>query len=407
VTLKLCDLDGRYLGDLPSFEVDVPWWPETAEVVAGAAQRYGADIWVLRLLHGSATEPHPVMGPIPTYGGSVTYLAQLRSAYRDLPLRRTEAPPGEEPLRGIWAEAGGPDRILAWADDRLASIGRPRTGPAEQVRSWNLSSILRLPTGAGSVWCKSVPPFFGHEGRVIAMLERLASPGLLPPLLAYDDELRTVLLDDVAGEDLHDCSDDTAVAMVDRLVELQWRTHDRIDEMLALGLPDWRADALTGALDELTLRADVASTVDAATLAAVRRLVDGMPDRFARLAECGIPEALVHGDAHAGNWRGTGAALVLLDWGDSGVGHPLLDAPSMGSRSDSKTRRDRVADRLVEQWMMRVPHANARRALDLAAPIAALRQALVYQTFIDGIEPAEHVYHEGDVPTWLQRAAST
>ena len=60
------------------------------------------------------------------------------------------------------------------------------------------------------------------------------------------------------------------------------------------------------------------------------RLVDGLPDRFADLASCGLPDTLVHGDFHPGNTRGVPGrteTLVLLDWGDSGVGNPLLDLP--------------------------------------------------------------------------------
>ena len=36
--------------------------------------------------------------------------------------------------------------------------------------------------------------------------------------------------------------------------------------------------------------------------------------------------------------------------------------------------------------------------------LAALRQALVYRTFLDHIEPDERVYHRQDVPFWLRRA---
>jgi hypothetical protein len=40
----------------------------------------------------------------------------------------------------------------------------------------------------------------------------------------------------------------------------------------------------------------------------------------------------------------------------------------------------------------------------LIGPIAALRGALVYQGFLDGIEPSERIYHEADVPASLRRA---
>ena len=46
----------------------------------------------------------------------------------------------------------------------------------------------------------------------------------------------------------------------------------------------------------------------------------------------------------------------------------------------------------------RHPAADPERAAELIAPIAALLGALVYQGFLDGIEPSERPYHEADVP---------
>lgn len=41
----------------------------------------------------------------------------------------------------------------------------------------------------------------------------------------------------------------------------------------------------------------------------------------------------------------------------------------------------------------------------LLEPVAALRQAVIYRGFLDGIEPSERVYHADDPPLWLRRAA--
>jgi hypothetical protein len=38
--------------------------------------------------------------------------------------------------------------------------------------------------------------------------------------------------------------------------------------------------------------------------------------------------------------------------------------------------------------------------------VAAARQALIYQHFLDHIEPTERRYHEADVPDWLFRTAA-
>ena len=45
------------------------------------------------------------------------------------------------------------------------------------------------------------------------------------------------------------------------------------------------------------------------------------------------------------------------------------------------------------------------RAADLLGPVRALRQAMIYQVFLDGIEPDERVYHSGDPAHWLRKAA--
>ena len=115
-----------------------------------------------------------------------------------------------------------------------------------------------------------------------------------------------------------------------------------------------------------------------------------MPRRFAQLDECGLPDTIVHGDFHAGNWRGE----TLLDWGDSGFGHPLFDQPAFGD----------VNAPWEAAWTRHRPHADVARASALIAPIAALRQALIYQQFLDNLEPSEHRYHRWDPPLWLTRA---
>jgi hypothetical protein len=41
----------------------------------------------------------------------------------------------------------------------------------------------------------------------------------------------------------------------------------------------------------------------------------------------------------------------------------------------------------------------------LLAPIGMLRQAVIYQGFLDGIEPSEYPYHRADPADRLRRAA--
>jgi hypothetical protein len=228
VTLVLVRPDGTVIGVLPSFTASTPWWPDVAEVVETCSLIHGVHITVLRLLDAVAADPAGGMG------GSVTYIAELDGP-PPAATRRGTSPLPDDPLRARWARPGGPARDLAWADEQLIAAGRPRQGPAVQMKTWNLSSIWRLPTSHGDVWLKAVPPFFAHEGAVI---HALAAPAL-PPLIAFDDLGRT-LLEDVHGVDQYQAPTERHAVMIDTLVALQAGAVDRVDAILAAGAPDWR-----------------------------------------------------------------------------------------------------------------------------------------------------------------------
>jgi hypothetical protein len=392
VTLLLCDRDGRRLGALPPFEVEVPWWPEAEPVVVGARARFGLEVTVLRLVEAPMAQR--------AAGGPVTYLAELaQPPSRQLaPWPDAAADPLlDHPLRLPYARPGGPDRDLAWAEDRLRAVGQDRVGPAVQVKTWNLSSVWRLPTATGPAWLKVVPPFFGHEGAMLARLD----PAVVPPLIAAEGP--RVLLADVPGEDHWDGPLPVLLRVLGMLVGLQRDWVDRLHELAEVGAPDWRVGPFVPAVTDLVAR--TAGQLDAGTRVGLQALLAGLPDRFAAVASCGVPDTLVHGDFHPGNTRGSvEGRSVLLDWGDCGIGNPLLDQAAFLS-SIGAAKREPVRAAWATLWRDAVPGSDPDRAAELLAPIGALRQALIYRTFLDGIEPAERVYHANDPGTWLRRAA--
>jgi Ser/Thr protein kinase RdoA (MazF antagonist) len=130
-----------------------------------------------------------------------------------------------------------------------------------------------------------------------------------------------------------------------------------------------------------------------------------LPGRLAGLADCGLPDTLVHGDFHSGNFRGGGGALTLLDWGDSGVGNPLLDQPAFLDRAPMD-QVPALRDHWRDRWREFAPSSDPARAAELIAPVAAARQAVIYQGFLDRIEPSEHPYHRSDPADWLARTAA-
>ena len=388
VTLVLCLPDGSVLGALTPFRVEVPWWPQVGPVVAAARAVHGVETTILRLLFA---EPGRGMA-----GGQVTYLAEVANP----PTAALDSWPGtpnaDEPLRLSYARPGGYRDDLAWADAELLKHGTPRTGPAEQVRTWNLSSMWRLPIEGSAAWLKVVPPFFAHESRVLAVLDR----AVVPRLIAGAGP--RILIDEIPGTDQYGTSGAPLVTMVRLLVGLQVEWMGRVDELLALGLPDWRPEPLMARAVDAVAR--TAPELDADVLRRLDRLLEELPRRCEDVASCGLPTTLVHGDFHRGNVRGTDDRLVLLDWGDSGIGHPLFDQTAFLEYLPD-VERPALMREWTRLWLAAIPDSDPERAALLLGPVAALRQAVIYRGFLDAIEPDERIYHALDPADWLTRAA--
>ena len=383
--LVLVTSDGSVVGALPPFPVELPWWAEAESVVRAAREHHGIEVTVLRLL---ATERQML------HGGEVTYLAEVRQPVAAEPWTGRLEP---HPLRQPYADPGGPQADLAWAGSVLRSLGMVQGEKPVQVRTWNLSSVWRIPVEGQTVWLKVVPPFFTHEPEVIAAL----ADWPVPRLLGHDGG--RMLLAEVAGADMYDADLPKLLAMVSLLVRMQARWFGRVDQLLRMGLPDWREAGLTAAIAAVVRRtSDELAAADAAVLDS---FVRDLAVRFAALRSCHLPDTLVHGDFHPGNVRGTGLQLTLLDWGDSCVGHPLLDQPAFLDRIREEHRQE-VAGHWSREWRAVVPDSDPVRAAALLAPVAAARQAVIYRRFLDNIEPSEQVYHRHDPADWLTRTAA-
>jgi hypothetical protein len=383
--LVLVTSDGRPIGSLPAVPVATPWWQDVEPVVRAARDVHGVDVIVLRMLDAELDQPH---------GGRVTYLAEIAEPVH---AQRWTGVLDDQPRRHAFARPGGPAADLAWARARLAERGLRPAAPPTQVRTWNLSSLWRVPVEGQTAWLKVVPHFFAHEGALLALM----AGARVPTVLGHDGG--RMLLAEIAGEDLYAAELPLLQEMVNLLVELQRSWRGRVEELLALGLPDWRAPALRAAIADVVERTrEEIAAEDRVTLA---DFVRGLPGRFDDVAGCGLKDSLVHGDFHPGNFRGDGRSLTLLDWGDSGVGHPLLDQPAFLDAIPAAAV-GAVRAYWLQQWREAVPGSDPARASVLLAPIAAARQAVIYRRFLDNIEPSEQPYHRADPAKWLNRAAA-
>jgi hypothetical protein len=364
---------------------------EIGELVETIQRESKIEVAILRLLEVDDTE-------LPEL--KVRYLAQTgETDAGNLPLIPWTGNIDDQALRMAYAKPGGPDRELAWAAQALRDADLGEVIARQQIRTWNLSSIWRLETDSGFFWLKSVPSFFAHELAALALFANEPVPDLV------ESTGQTMLMKSVPGEDCYDADLNQMLYMIDVLVDLQWRWKDRQDELLAIGLPDARLTKLVEPirrvvemyLPELEEEQRVTLTDFVATL----------DERISKIEQCGIPETLVHGDYHPGNWRGSDLDLTILDWGDCCVGHPLTDIPALYERVADEADRARIVSGWSEAWQAKLPDAKIETAIKLITPIANARMAVVFVHFLENIEPSERIYHETDPLLFLQKTAKS
>ncbi|MFI0062328.1 MULTISPECIES: phosphotransferase family protein [Streptomyces] len=408
---------GEYFGLLGPYGVDGGWWSSAAPVVERVSQELGVPVVVLRLAHAPSDGSSG-------HGGHVVYHVEaLERPAGSTPRQVTPdvaALLGPAERRAGWATTAGLREALAWAEETLDGAGRPAAGRPGQVRTWNLSGLFRFRTAdGGEAWLKTVNPAFNApEGLVIALLGSV-DPALVPTVLGSDPEHGRLLLDHVSGEDCWRPSAEDVVAVVPRLVAAQ-AALAADGRAAAAGLRDRTLPTLVAHVNALLerLAAEQAASpgpgpdgpegqpedrLTAGELAAARALAARLPALVEELTACGLPDTLVHGDFHPGNWRSDGTRAVIVDYADSAFGHPALDGLRPRQYVDGQ-RWAQVAGVWARAWRDHVPGSAPERALELVEPLFHLAYAVRYQEFLDHIETSERPYHEGDPVSEIRRA---
>ncbi|GIH20572.1 aminoglycoside phosphotransferase family protein [Rugosimonospora africana] len=378
VVTALVTYDDACVGTVGPFHVDIPWWAEVEPVVTHLEETLGVPVVVLRLLS--------VEGSDGGRDGQVTYHVEALQPPGDL--TACDFVVDDHPLRLPWARVSGIRELFRWASQYVDLVGRP-----VQRKTWNLAGLFRLPTADGPVWLKAIPPFAAAEPVAIAAIAEV-DPGLVPNILASAPG--RLLLPDVPGTDCWDASPQVVADAVRRLAIAQ----ARIDEP-PQGIPDRRPQLLTAAVRDL-LDGPVGAELGPEELRAARDL----QRRWEMLADCGLPDTVVHGDFHPGNWRCGNGSPVILDFADAHLGNPVLD----GLRAIDYLPADRrraAANAWIEAWRAEAPRSRPAEALEIAEPLAQFAYAVRYQEFLDNIEPSERVYHLGDPAVVIRHALNS
>jgi hypothetical protein len=320
-----------------------------------------------------------------------------------------------------WTDPRWRGDIEAWIRGNLVRLGRTIDGPIEQphIRPW--STVLRLATDRGVVWCKAAGSGTAHEARLLPAFAAWGIRLVQLPLAADPD--RGWLLFDDGGPTLRssrpDGAGDTDLAAWEGILAtyagLQRSVEGRTGELLRNGVPDGRPAALPATLAglvEVDAWWDLVGPDDRPAAEAARARLSGLASWVTEAARdlerSGIAATIQHDDLHGNNVFVGPPGVRFFDWGDSVLAHPfgtlLTTLRSVGRRLDLDPEGpalDRLRDAYLEAWTDVQPRSALGDVLSRALRLARIGKAAAWARALGDVAPAEMDGH-GDAPAmWL------
>lgn len=304
-----------------------------------------------------------------------------------------ERDPGQvPPARPDWARLGWWPRLTGWIRAEVTARGWSITGPIIQKRTWGISTVVQVPTTAGTLFAKATSPIFSSEALKTRDLSRLA-PKQMPQLLALDPDQDWLLMMAADGPELASVSDlaawKAALAAHSHLQLAAISPGNRLPSRF----PDRRLRWLLARFQVILEDKGFLETyLEPAVAAALPMVASNLRARADELRSLGIPDTVVHGDFHGHNVIAGAAGPVFLDWSDACLGHPFLDQLLLMTRGErvkaltAVERRELLQARLLP-WMAYSPLPTLTAAYLRAEPLVYLHQATAYYDILTGLEP--------------------
>jgi hypothetical protein len=301
-----------------------------------------------------------------------------------------------------WRDASWLATINAWIDSELARLRLRSTGPREQphVRPW--STVFRVPTNDGDLYCKAVWPPQAHEAALAAALASWL-PQLVPEVIAIRPATGWLLVRD-AGQRLREIlKEERDVArwedVLVRYAEAQIQLAPRTTAIVQLGVLDCRPSAVPARFvalleDSRALRLGLPDGLSADELVRLRALLPRVGAWCEMLAASKIPATLEHNDFHDGNVCLRDGTYRVFDWGDACVTHPFA-CLRVGLRSIAHTLElatdgpeiTRLRDAYLEPWTAFAPRTQLLADLQPALILAALCRAFSWHLVASHLDP--------------------
>jgi hypothetical protein len=395
-------------------------------VVGHFRQQHGRDVRTLRRLHESQNDAErrtdillylDDLGPLtPQRASRWVAAAELPDHFGVPPtlakLVRTALAEAESgivpPSRRPWECPGWHIRAEEWMRATAAAQGYTAAGPIEDIRTWSISRVLRLPTDRGCLYFKASggSRLFCQEALVTDMLAR-RFPAHVPSPIAIKPESGWMLTPDFGGPIGNHSSTAHHAEALRQFAKLQVEASASVGDLLDLGCTDRRLPVLAGQIRQLLPAITTSTGLTETEITRLKSSIAPLAALCARLATYRVPPTLTHGDLHMNNiaMRKASASPTFLffDWTDACISHPFLDLIAITASLDG-AERAAITAAYLEPWTTFEPMPRLWDMVALALPLIAMHQAISYQAIDEGSDSPIINGDEAAIAVWLRRA---
>jgi aminoglycoside/choline kinase family phosphotransferase len=263
---------------------------------------------------------------------------------------------------------------------------------------------LRVATAEEDLYlkqCASVQAF--EVPLTVALAARW--PDRVPQVVAADVERAWLLLRD-GGTRLRESGDiATFVRALELYGELQREEAGRVDELLALGLPDVRLPVVAAAYEPFF---EDDHGLEHEEVTRIRALAPRYRELCAELEAFGLPDSIQHDDLHDGNVFVRDGRVAIFDWGDSSLAHPLWSlVKPLRDACDRGLDPEPLCAAYLEAWTAVEPEERLRAALRVAVPVGIFAYALQVRRLLDFLPAETRPAHEPYLAAQLRRLLAT
>ncbi|HSK66674.1 MAG TPA: phosphotransferase [Anaerolineales bacterium] len=301
-----------------------------------------------------------------------------------------------------WHDPAWMKQAHEWIHAEMSRRSIQVTGDIEQPHLYPWSTVLHVPTNEGKLFFKATAPETMFE---VPLTYRLAEwfPDRMPELVGVDLERGWMLMRDGGvqlRQSIRPTQDIHPWKPVIRLFsELQAGAAEHVEELLAIGVPDYRLPILPDLYRQLlTDEKSLMISQEKGLTTTDWQILKGMATRFEQicgnLAAYGIPESINHGDFHDGNILVRDGRIAIIDWADACLSHPFMSLRTFFVSIEIALKLDdyvftpemaALLDYYLEAWQDYGSIEHLRSAYQVSRPVASIVKAVNWHLTISNI----------------------